>query len=381
MKKTFAGSLLSVIACFCLEKLFWFSQIKISSLTKQKKWHGCPECCVRSRNIVSRYPHAEANVMCFDFGSTENSSAMKYLYHTSVTHFDPIFSFYLKAAQDFLYDVDSKEAIHGEVIWRLEDNSTIDAGLLVELNKVGVAVAAHSRRLGDDISARYTILFPNFHFIHTKAFRKIIRRLEEYDRPFLERTKDVFWAGSTTGFPSETKGLPSDNFCDNLLRVKLVRQHANVTWLNFAITKVVQHCSGSEEMLRRDGLMKAKVPEETWIRHRGILDIDGNVDAWGLRWRLASGSVVFRVRSSYESYTSQRLIDGVHYVELSPDFTDLDEKLSILLSDASHDIKYLEGITRNSRTILRDTDYASIVHRVAMELRTRNDIEYPRVTP
>ena len=256
-KKIFAGSLLSFIVFLFLEKIIWFSQIKIWSHTKQKKWDSCPECCVRSKIVVSRYPDAEANVMCFDFGSTENSSDSKYLYHTPVTHFDPIFSFYLKAAQYFLYDVDSKEAIHGEVVWRLEDNSTINAGLLVELNGVGVAVAAHSRRLGDDISARYTTLFPDFHFIHTKAFRKIIRRLGHYDRPFRERTKDVFWAGSTTGFPSETKISPTDNLCDNLLRVKLVRQYANVTWLNFAITNVVQHCSGSEERLRSDGLMKA----------------------------------------------------------------------------------------------------------------------------
>ena len=195
--------------------------------------------------------------MCFDFGSAENSLATKYLYHTPVTHFDPIFSFYLKTAQEFLYDVASREAIRGEIVWRLEDNSTINSRLLVELNKVGIAVAAHSRRLGDDISARYTILFPDFHLIHTKAFRKIIGRLGKYARPFRERTKDIFWAGSTTGFPPETSSLPSNKYCDYLPRVQLVRRYANVTWLNFAITNVVQHCSGSEERLRSDGLMKA----------------------------------------------------------------------------------------------------------------------------
>ena len=47
-------------------------------------------------------------------------------------------------------------------------------------------------------------------------------------------------------------------------------------------------------------------------RVKVVLEIDGNIDAWGNRWRMESGSVLFLVKSNFKHFYSDKLVDGVH---------------------------------------------------------------------
>ena len=60
---------------------------------------------------------------------------------------------------------------------------------------------------------------------------------------------------------------------------------------------------------------------------RWLLDLDGNVNSWGLLWKLLSGCCVIRVRSERGQWFHHRLKAGQHFVEVRNDLGDLQEQL------------------------------------------------------
>ena len=85
------------------------------------------------------------------------------------------------------------------------------------------------------------------------------------------------------------------------------------------------------------------------MRYRGILDVDGNVDAWGSRWRFSTNSVVFKVKTDYVNHYSGALVDGVHLIQISEDLTDLKLKTSIIMRNDTNTLTYLANIAKNAR--------------------------------
>mmetsp|Transcript_3951 Transcript_3951/g.13731 ORF Transcript_3951/g.13731 Transcript_3951/m.13731 type:complete len:219 (+) Transcript_3951:2118-2774(+) len=153
-----------------------------------------------------------------------------------------------------------------------------------------------------------------------------------------------------------------------LRRVKLVRYFRNITWLNLRLSKVVQGCHGHEAALKDEGLLQEHVHEPEWARYRGVLDIDGNVDAWGLRWRLESGSVFFLVRLSYQHFFSNSLVDGIHYISIDAKLDNLREKTSIVHSQEVEDVKYLENVAKNAKLHVAELTYLKVTSAVARAL-------------
>jgi len=73
---------------------------------------------------------------------------------------------------------------------------------------------------------------------------------------------------------------------------------------------------------------KAFMPMEEQFRYRYILSVEGNDVATNLKWIFASNSLCMMPRPRIETWFMEgRLLPGVHYVELRPDFDDLEEKV------------------------------------------------------
>ena len=66
-----------------------------------------------------------------------------------------------------------------------------------------------------------------------------------------------------------------------------------------------------------DICMSPRAAEAAWADSSGILDVDGNVNAWGLYWRLASGSTIFKVESEHISAYTEHAVPFVHYVPIA----------------------------------------------------------------
>ena len=254
----------------------------------------------------------------------------------------------------------------GNIFWRIEDDACIHPDHVRTLNNLGHLVVAHSVHVSACRDSSFSALVPNFHYIKTRGFRDVLEKLKSRGLPFDQRRPQVFWAGSTTGSPCVSNDATCIHACVNLNRVKLVRIAARAPWLNMSLTSALQWCSGEEAVLKNAGLLFEKMVEEEWIKYRGILDIDGNVDAWGLYWRLRSGSVVFRISSQYENFLSSRLVSGVHFVQVKPNFDDLlDVTEMVKGKHTSAAYLNLSTIAKNAEALLCELTYERVIKEFA----------------
>ncbi|KAJ1461994.1 hypothetical protein M885DRAFT_584445 [Pelagophyceae sp. CCMP2097] len=228
------------------------------------------------------------------------------------------------------------------------------------------------------------ILIPDWIFIADRGFSHTIRHLRKMP-PFERRRADVFWRGSTTGpVGFGSFGVDSSKLgCDgpdpesalrvrlasvDVTRVKLARKAKGHPWLDVELVQMVQLCQGDEARLRAEGLVASKVADTDWALHRGILEVDGNANAWGNRWRAESGSVVFKVEAedAYVNAYSRLQVPNVHYVPLKPDLSDLAAKTR-WITDAAQAAE-LGRMAQRSADLAATFTYASEVRRVADEL-------------
>ena len=262
-------------------------------------------------------------------------------------------------------------------VWALEDDASWPREFVRELRELGVFVLAHSVEVG---SVSDEIVFvPNFHFIKKRGFETLIEKLGRDERAFEDRENVVFWRGSTTGVVRSAEDdadvgrrdgrgastTRNDELCARLPRVRAALLSNDAPWLDVAITRRVQVCKGHR---KPELSIASRAPESSWIEHKGILEIDGNVDAWGNRWRMESGSVVFLVQSSFKHYYSDKLKDGVHYIGIAPDLSDLVEKTRLVTRSDAESVRRMRDIARNARELMRELTYDRVVEDVAARL-------------
>ena len=256
-----------------------------------------------------------------------------------------------------------------EVIWVIEDDASLPQHLVDELQSRKIPLLVHSVPL--NFSSAGSIFVPNFHFIKHRGFRSLMAKLKQSELPFAERDASVYWRGATTGVLRKTNMIAKestiDGDCRKLTRVKAATASISVPWLDVAVTKPVQLCKFRAPMSSQ--VSKAPYsPETEWIRHKGLLEMDGNVDAWGHGWRMASGSVVFLVQSDYKHYFSDRLVEGMHYIGVQRDLSDLIERTKVITQTDNATVVHLSQIAANARALMRELEYDEVVERVAQSL-------------
>ena len=142
-----------------------------------------------------------------------------------------------------------------------------------------------------------------------------------------KRIPKVFWRGATTGLLPE--GLIADvsQLADNP-RVKLClkqRQASNsdmkisrVDWMDPSFTV------HAEAWLQQEGILVPPVPESTFGKYLYYPDLPGCALAWGTIFKHLRGCLVFRAPQDRSLYYYRLMHPGQHYVEVQPDFSDLD---------------------------------------------------------
>jgi hypothetical protein len=146
--------------------------------------------------------------------------------------------------------------------------------------------------------------------------------------PWQERLPLAFWRGSTTG----SKALTPAGLAENQ-RYRLCRWSRQLpAWVDARFSAVVQARDGEskalvQEQLEREQLWSPRVDPWHGALHRWLLEIDGNVNSWGLLWKLLSGACVVRVISPRRQWYHRRLEPWVHLVPIAADLSDLPERL------------------------------------------------------
>ena len=344
---------------------------------REEAWTHCRHCCgdVRERMLKSSLRIFDKDIACFTI-HPEATSPSSYTF--VARRREPLNRSYFKSALRFLRDVamerrknrGERSDVAMRLVWVIDDDASLPRELQQELKSLNVFILAHSIN-ANCFTDESVVLAPNFHFIKRDGFKLFLRNLREREIPFDERKSDVFWRGSTSGMSTKCEveestrvdGNERVTACVKLPRVRAVQSSINVPWLDLEITRRVQSCRGQKNVR-----ISPRVSEQHWITHKGILEIDGNVDAWGNRWRMESGSVLFLVKSNFKHYYSDKLVDGIHYIGISGDLHDLVEKTKIITNTDGESLTKLRDITANARALMQEFTYERVVKGVSHRL-------------
>ena len=178
----------------------------------------------------------------------------------------------------------------------------------------------------DDRSA----LLPDPYALGSEGYRLFREQLERQPLPpWRERLPRAFWRGASTGTKAITvQRLPMNRryqLCQHTLRWS--------QWLDARFTRVVQCRDAAAEqsvlahLCDRQLIAPASEPWHFGL-HRFLIEIDGNVNSWGLLWKLLSGSCVLRVDSARRQWYHPLLQPYRHIVPIAADLSDLPDRLA-----------------------------------------------------
>lgn len=112
------------------------------------------------------------------------------------------------------------------------------------------------------------------------------------------------------------------------------------------------------------GIMKKRVPVNTFLNYKYQIDIDGNTNSWpGLFQKLLTGAPVLKVASEhgFRQWYYDRLVPWKNFVPVESDMSDLVEKAEWLLS---HDDE-ARSIGRAGLELAESMDWPGELTRIA----------------
>jgi len=147
--------------------------------------------------------------------------------------------------------------------------------------------------------------------------------------PWSQRNSQAFWRGSSTGSKAITIHRMHKNRRINLCRLSSKKPKL----LNCCLTDVVQ-CRDTKaklevsSYLKAEGLLSERCGPLHFGNHKYLIEIDGNVNSWGLLWKLLTGSCILRVKSTRRQWYHHKLKPYLNIVPIKEDLSDIYEQLS-----------------------------------------------------
>ena len=181
-------------------------------------------------------------------------------------------------------------------------------------------------------------LIPDPYCLGTNGYEAFRKQLTTSPLPeWRDRLPVMFWRGSTTG----SKDLTPEKIEYNLRYRLCLHSISEPSLVDARFNQIVQclndkHRTDVHEKLRQQGLIGEYVGPWHASMHAWLIDIDGNVNSWGLLWKLLSGCCVLRVRSHRQQWFHKRMIPWVHMVPIAPDLSDLRERIYWCLQNRQH---------------------------------------------
>ncbi len=174
-----------------------------------------------------------------------------------------------------------------------------------------------------------TVLLPDPYALGSHGYYLIRESIQHTPLPaWRERIPIAFWRGSSTGSKAITVKRISNN-----LRIRLCdlsRQYP--TELDARITDIVQ-CRDQDakeeltELLRARGMLSRRIDVREFCKYQYLIEIDGNVNSWGLLWKLMTGCCILRVASRRRQWYHHSLKDYENIVPVAEDLSDLHKQL------------------------------------------------------
>jgi hypothetical protein len=166
----------------------------------------------------------------------------------------------------------------------------------------------------------------------------MLNTIKDIDIPFREKDNKIIW-----------RGVSSGNKYGNFLRDILVQKYQNSKNPNFDI-KFTEIYDGL--LLPKDKYIKGNfIPIKDQLKSKFILSIEGNDVATNLKWALYSNSLVLMNKPKIVSwFMEDQLIPYYHYIPISDNFDDLEEKYNWCLKN----LDKCEQIIKNANQFIQN---------------------------
>ena len=187
--------------------------------------------------------------------------------------------------------------------------------------------------------------------------------------PWRDRRPVALWRGATTDRKELGPATIHTSKRYQLCRIGLQHPH----WLDARFTDVVQCASAVDRqqlmgLLQGQGLLAPRLEPIAMAQCRWLMDLDGNVNSWGLLWKLLSGSCVIRVTSHRGQWFHQRLRAYAHLVPVRADLADLAEQLAWCQANPDHCAAIAHNGQQLALQVLEDLG-ADLLTAIAAEAR------------
>jgi len=176
--------------------------------------------------------------------------------------------------------------------------------------------------------------------LNTKRHWEKLLEVDKYDIPFDKKINKLIWRGSNTG-----------NYINGKKKNLLVEKFQNHTNKQIDI-KYSELCQGNKSTTN---FILDKVSIEEQLKNKFILSVEGNDVATNLKWCMYSNSLVLMPKPTICSwFMEDKLIDGIHYVEIKSDFSNLEERFNWCCNNLDKCLSIIQNAKRYVKQFLND---------------------------
>ena len=159
-------------------------------------------------------------------------------------------------------------------------------------------------------------LINNFNILlnlNTPRHWKGLDDVKKYDIPFDKKNNKIIWRGTSTGNKRVKFVEKYQNHQNEDIDIKFSNLCQNVIDNNYILSKLL-------------------ITEQ--LQSKFLISIEGNDVATNLKWILYSNSVLIMPKPTVCSWIMEdKLISGIHYIEIKSDYSDLEEKYKWCLNN------------------------------------------------
>jgi hypothetical protein len=125
---------------------------------------------------------------------------------------------------------------------------------------------------------------------------------------------------------------------------------------------------GFPEMIEGRNIIGCYMPMKEMLRYKGLLILEGNDVASGVKWAMYSQSVVLMPRPTHTSWAMEEVLEPwVHYNPVHTNLTDIEEKTQWIIDNDKAAQKPAQKISERARMGIHD-----LFDTIRMLKRTKN---------
>ncbi len=178
-------------------------------------------------------------------------------------------------------------------------------------------VFASSRAKGCD----GVVLWPAM--VNRASTTSVVYEAMELDIPWEAKIDRCVWRGTTSGGIGRKNRSPG-----KADRLELVRKYRNHPEFDIGFSRISQAGENMATELMSQGLVRGVMTRGELLRHKYLICVEGNTFSGQMMWAAACRSLLLMPIPNWETVISKGFDPWTHYVPLSNDFSDLEEKVA-----------------------------------------------------